>query len=294
MRLVATLIGSSSQPLRGGHVEAAMHLGGSKSPPEWLSENEACDIFVDGDSAALREKLEGWAIGEKLDVIVQPLPGRRKKTLLADMESTVIHQEMLDELAAYVGKEAEVKEITRRSMNGELDFRAALKERLGLLKGLPSSVVDELKKRITYMDGAAELVATMRAKNNECILVSGGFTCFIEPVATALGFHSFHGNVLEVKDGKLTGEIAEPVLDKNSKRAILTATIDRLQLAATDIIAVGDGANDIPMLEAAGLGIAFHGKPNVQKAATHNIRFASLRALLWAQGYTRDAISYRP
>lgn len=286
MPIAATLIAADTRPLKQGEVDAACQLLSAACQQKWLSAGRACDILLEGEVAQTLAVLEPWALENKLDVIVQNAEGRAKKALLADMESTIIHQEMLDELAAHAGIEAQVKEITARAMNGELDFKAALAERLRLLKGVPETVVNDLKRKITIMEGAAALVTAMRQRGVACVLVSGGFTCFIEPVAKALGFTDYFGNVLEIKDGAISGAIVEPLLTRESKRAILAQTAQNLGVAEAEILAVGDGANDIPMLQAAGLGVAYHGKPNVQKAAPHNIRFADLRALIWAQGYS--------
>jgi phosphoserine phosphatase len=287
MSCVATLIGSIETVLTDTHIAALETL----LPPARkavLAPQEAFDFFYDSDAASVRAALEPWAISNTLDVIVQGTANRRKKALLADMESTIIQQEMLDELAVHAGKEAEVKEITRRAMNGELDFHAALAERLAMLKGTPKTLIDELGGKITYMSGASELVGTMRAHGAECVLVSGGFTCYTEPVKQKLGFHHHFGNTLHIENNAVAGIVVEPVLDKSSKLKTLEETAARLAIPAALIVAVGDGANDVPMLKAAGLGVAFHGKPAVQQQVEHNIRFAGLRALLWAQGYTAD------
>lgn len=284
MITVATLIAADTRPLTQADVEVARKRLNVESQVKWLSAGRACDMVLEGDSAPIQAQLEPWAIANQLDVLVQPAATRAKKALLADMESTIIHQEMLDELAAHAGIEEQVKEITRRAMNGELDFKAALAERLRLLKGVSETVVNELKNKITIMEGARALVSVMRQRGVPCVLVSGGFTCFIEPVATALGFTDYFGNVLEITNGAISGAVVEPVLTRDSKRAILAQTAQNLGILESDILAAGDGANDVPMLQAAGLGVAYHGKPNVQKAAPHNIRFADLRALLWAQG----------
>ncbi len=278
---VATLI---APILSSASIKQAIQI----APPlqqNWLSPNEACDLFYD-----TVPNLAAWALENKIDCIIQPAENRRKKALLADMESTIIEQEMLDELAAFAGVQEKVKDITRRSMNGELDFRAALAERLQLLKGVPSNAIDQLIAKITLIPGARELIATMRKNGATTVLVSGGFTCFTGHVAKLLGFHENHGNTLHIANTVLSGQMVEPVLDKSSKLATLNATAQKLGIAPADICAVGDGANDIPMLMAAGLGVAYHGKPAVQQRAKHNIRFSDLRALLFAQGYSKNEI----
>lgn len=286
MPQVITLIGYKTRPLDEGDVaELCLSLDTDVKRQQWLAPHEACDIFPDALSAETTAHIHTWAAEQKIDVIIQDTEGRRKKALCADMESTIIHEEMLEELAARVGLREKVEIITRRAMNGELDFKAALKERLALLKGLSAEVIDELIKTMTIMDGARELVATMRGHGARCVIVSGGFKAFTGAVAQQLGFDEEHGNILDIKDGALTGEMVEPVLDKTSKLSILQKTAASLGCTTKDMCAVGDGANDIPMLLEAGLGIAYHAKPAVQMEARYNLRYANLRGLLWAQGY---------
>lgn len=302
--ILVTLIGASGM-LGADHVAEvtgyiAQHQG-TVIAQDWLSPFEACDLTVEmegadegGEDGAtwLRNFIQPFVHARKLDVIVQADVGmaRRKKLLFADMESTIIKEEMLEELAAQVGLRDKVQEITQRAMNGELDFRAALQERLALLKGLPTSVLDELSAKMTVMGGARELVATMRAQGSHCVLVSGGFRVFTGKIARELGFHAEHGNELALADGKIAGVLAEPVLDKNGKLAILKETTAGQGLNIADALAVGDGANDIPMLLEAGIGIAYHAKPAVLEQAKHCLRFADLRGLLWAQGYRAGEI----
>lgn len=289
MENVATLIGSLDTPIN----ELALSLmtdlisehGGSIIRHSWLAEDEAVDVFFNGGNDALKETLNEWALTQGVDIIVQKLAGRRKKALLADMESTLIKEEMLEELADFVGLRAKVEEITTRAMNGELDFKAALKERLSLLKGISANVLAELAEKINITGGAKELVATMKAGGARCIIVSGGFKFFTQYVADKLGFDDNYGNALDIQNNAISGEMLEPVLDKTSKRTTLAETAKKLNISEADICAVGDGANDVPMLLAAGLGIAYHAKPAVQKQAQFNVRYANLRALLWAQGY---------
>ncbi len=290
MENVATLIGSFEHPINELALSLLMDLitehGGKVVRHSWLAPDEAVDVFFDGGNAELKETLNEWAMTQGVDIILQKTATRRKKALLADMESTLIKEEMLEELADYVGLRGKVEEITTRAMNGELDFKAALKERLALLKDLPATILDDLCKKITITDGAKELVATMRGSGARCIIVSGGFKVFTDYVASRLGFDENHGNALDIQKGKISGEMLEPVLDKHSKRAILANTAKQMNVSEADIVTVGDGANDVPMLLASGLGIAYHAKPAVQKQAQYNIRYANLRALLWAQGYS--------
>ena len=206
------------------------------------------------------------------------------------MEATIIENEMLDELADFIGRRAEVAEITRRAMNGELDFAAALRERVGLLRGIPARVLDEAAARIRIMPGARELVATMRAHGAATALVSGGFTVFAERVARELGFDRVSANRLAIADGVIAGTVAAPIAGAGAKRAALLALAAERGVAPEAALAVGDGANDLPMLQAAGLGVAFRAKPAVAAAARWRIDHADLRALLYAQGYRKTEI----
>jgi phosphoserine phosphatase len=293
MRFVATLIGPTPGILSESAIEAAVQalaaLGADVRATQWLAEGEAADlIFDDLDpdqaDAAIRQTLAHAPI----DCIAQPLESRRKRLLIADMESTIIEQEMLDEIAELRGIKAQVAEITARAMNGELDFVGALKERVGLLAGLPESAIEELEGRITLTPGAGALVRTMRANGAETLLVSGGFTLFADRVAAMLGFDFVSANVLEFSgpQGKrvLTGRVIEPIRDRTDKLERLTEQAARHRIALSETLAVGDGANDVPMLLAAGLGVAFHAKPAVRAAARARIDHAGLTALLYAQG----------
>lgn len=216
---------------------------------------------------------------------------RKMHLLVADMESTIIEQEMLDELAEHIGLRAKVSSITERAMRGELDFEAAVTERVALLEGLDAAVLDELaENRLTYMPGARQLVATMKANGAYCALVSGGFTHFTAKVVADLGFDEHHANSLEVRDGKLTGRVVPPILGRDAKLATLQRLTSRLSLDPKDTIAVGDGANDLAMLKAAGLGVAFRAKPLVRdEMAAHSsgavIDHCDLTGLLYLQGY---------
>jgi phosphoserine phosphatase len=228
--------------------------------------------------------------GAAADVLVQPRIGRRKQVLVADLESTIIENEMLEELADFVGLRAHVAEITRRAMNGELDFAAALAERVALLKGLPASVLDQAASRIRLMGGARELIATCRAAGVRTALVSGGFTVFAEPIGAMLGFDRVIANRLEVIEDRIAGTVATPIVTRETKREVLLALADERGVPPSATIAVGDGANDLPMLEAAGLGVAFRAKPSVAAAARWRVEHADLTALLYAQGYRAEEI----
>lgn len=217
---------------------------------------------------------------------------KKRKLLVADMESTIIEQEMIDELADYVGRRAEIEKITASAMRGELDFEAALRERVAMLAGLDAHILDEVyEKRVTLMPGAETLLRTMKANGAYCALVSGGFTVFTERVARRLGFDEHQANVLEIENGKLTGAVREPILGRAAKREALERLAGRLGLDLAATMAVGDGANDLDMLAAAGLGVAFRAKPKVQEAARSLpngavISHGDLTALLYLQGYS--------
>lgn len=221
-----------------------------------------------------------------LDLVVQLADGRRKKMLLADMDSTMIEQECIDELAAMAGHGPRVAAITARAMNGELDFESALIERVDLMRNLPEAVIPQvLKERITYMPGGATLIATMKANGGYAALVSGGFTAFTASVAAHLGFDEHRANRLLTSCGKLTGEVARPILGREAKVQALLDITTRLGLTPADVIAVGDGANDLGMLGLAGAGVALHAKPAVAAQCDIRINHADLTALLYIQGY---------
>ena len=279
---VSTLIAPrDSEKLSQGLIDHAADALGATSH-NWLCNAEACDLFH--DTAEARSALNQLLALEEIDHITQPVAGRKKQLLISDMDSTMIEQECIDELAAHLGIKDQVAIITERAMNGELDFADALRERVGLLKGLPELALKIVfDERIKLMSGARELVQTMRAHGAHCILVSGGFTFFTERVGDVLGFHAHYANQLAFKDGELTGEVVEPILGAQAKLDTLNAQ----NMAAKDVLAVGDGANDLPMLMAAGLGVAYHAKPVVQAETKASITHGDLSALLYAQGYAR-------
>jgi len=225
-----------------------------------------------------------------VDLVIQPKAGRRKKLLLADMDSTMIQQECIDELADLAGVGPQVKGITAKAMNGELDFEQALRARVALLEGQPASIIDQaLKTRIFFTAGGAELLATMKANGAYTALVSGGFTAFTQPVSQHLGFHEHHANQLLVDQGVVTGQVSDPILGQQAKVEALERLIAQLSITAQDVLAVGDGANDLGMLQRAGSGVALHAKPSVAAQCDIRINHGDLTALLFLQGYPRSA-----
>ncbi|OOG73493.1 phosphoserine phosphatase SerB [Sinorhizobium sp. A49] len=290
MALVATLIANPSNPVLTPALAEAAADAVKASGLYWLADGIACDLALrDGtDPFAAEAALRGALNGVAVDVAVQDADTRRKKLLIADMDSTMIGQECIDELAAEVGLKDKVAAITARAMNGEIAFEPALIERVALLKGLPSSVVgDVIARRITLTPGGPELIATMKAKGYYTALVSGGFTVFTGPVADMLGFQENRANTLIEKDGTLTGEVAEPILGKQAKVDALLEIAGRLGISTDEALAVGDGANDLGMLQLAGTGVALHAKPVVAEQAKVRIDHGDLTALLYLQGYRK-------
>jgi len=291
--LVLTMIAGRGGEAALGDCVAAVSAALPGNPaPDWLAPGIACDLVLGDLDFAATGAAARQAIGDAaIDVIVQPTANRRKRLLVADMESTIIENEMLDELADFVGLRDRVADITRRAMNGELDFEAALTARVALLKGLPASVLDEAASRVRLMPGAQALVATMRAAGARTALVSGGFTIFAERIATELGFDHVKANRLQIEDGHIAGTVAAPILTRDTKLEVLIALAGQHGVALSQTLAIGDGANDLPMLQAAGLGIAYHAKPAVAAAARWRLDHADLRGVLYAQGYRERQIS---
>ena len=289
--LVATFVTNPDAPsLSDALIERAAQALGLEGRTNWLAKDAAADFIFDSalEPRALADALLGAVEPYPVDVIVQPVEGRRKKLFLADMDSTMIGQECIDELADFVGLKVQVSHITERAMRGELAFEPALRERVGLLKGLDVNVIDRiLAERITYTPGGRELVRTMRANGAYTALVSGGFTLFTGPVSQAVGFQEHRSNELLLDSGKLAGLVAEPILGKEAKLATLKDLARINQLQPHETMAVGEGANDLAMLQAAGLGVAFRAKPAVAEAAAARIDHSDLTALLYAQGYNR-------
>ena len=251
---------------------------------KWLAEGEALEVAVDREVQVRR-----MCFGLPIDINLVSLANRRKRVLLADMDSTMIEQECIDELGVVAGVGDHIKAVTARAMNGEIDFESALKERVALLKGLPVNVLqDVINQRITFMPGGKTLLATMKQAGAYTALVSGGFTAFTSFVSAELGFDENRANELLVFGGKLTGEVGLPILGKDAKVESLNRICSVHGLSPQDVLAVGDGANDIPMLQAAGMGVALHAKPTVQKQSKYVINHGDLTALLYLQGYTRE------
>jgi phosphoserine phosphatase len=279
-RLSAGDAAHASDVLRG--------LGGEPGLISWIDAGDALDIAAtDVAAAAARAALE--AALPAIDIIVQPADApRRRRLLIADMDSTMIQCECIDELADYAGLKAEVAAVTEAAMRGELDFAAALDARVALLAGMDAAVLDQCRReRVRLMAGAQALVQTMAANGAHTLLVSGGFTAFTAPVAAEIGFAEQRANTLLIADGRLTGTVARPIVDAATKRAELLAAAAAYAMPLSATLAVGDGANDIPMLEAAGLGIAYYAKPKASAAADAAVRVGDLTVLLRAQGYRR-------
>jgi len=277
-RHVLTLIAAGGLGNVAPHL--ARRLGGDVT---WLAPDHAADIFFDADPATPAPLLAG--LGGGIDAIVQPAADRRKALLVADMEATTIENEMLDEMADLIGVKDRVAAITRRAMNGELDFAASLRARVALFAGQPETLLAAAAKRIRFTPGAATLVRTMRRDGARAVLVSGGFGAISKEVREALGFERDYANALLVDGGTITGAVREPILDAAGKAAVLRRCADEFGVSMARTMTVGDGANDLPMLEAAGIGIAYHAKPQVEARIAHRVNHADLTALLYCQGY---------
>ncbi len=254
----------------------------------WLDPNHCAEF----DARRVPKNIEAvWdsLSAEGVDLVVQKAGDRKRRILLADMDSTMIQQECIDELADEAGVGKRVAEITARAMNGELDFEAALLERVGLLKGLPEATIQTvIDTRITLMPGGATLLATMKANGAHCALVSGGFTAFTSEIATRLGFDEHHANTLLTENGTLTGDVTRPILGREAKVDALNRISCEKGVSAAEVLAVGDGANDLGMLQLAGTGVALHAKPTVQAEARIRVNHGDLTALLFIQGYAKS------
>ncbi len=294
MTHIATLISNpASAPLDDAALKLARAALPASGEPVWLDPGAAADIpftpAAEKNQSALAADVRAALRPHLIDVVVQPAANRRKRLFLADMDSTMIGQECIDELADYVGVKAHVAAITERAMRGEIAFEPALRERVALLKGLSADVVDDvIKTRIRLTPGGPALVATMRANGAHTCLVSGGFTLFTHRIAAMIGFDEDRANVLNIANGKFSGTVTEPILGKEAKLATLHELSARFHLKREETLAIGDGANDIPMIQGAGLGVAYHGKPAVAAAAPAQIDHGDLSALLFVQGYKRS------
>ena len=293
MESVLTLIAPTVGDLNNEVVKLAadcLHQSGAHvNESDWLSDGESCDLFFSGVLAdSIESRLRDIFTNTRIDMAIQPHEGRRKKLLLADMDSTIVTTETLDELAEYAGLKEQISEITERAMNGEILFRDALKERVGMLKGLGSETMAKTMERITYSPGARTLVRTMSANGAYTALASGGFRYFTGRVKQALGFDFEIGNEIEIADGKFTGEIIGDIVTKAVKRETLITLAEQQRIDISETMTVGDGANDLPMLEHAGTGVAYHAHPIVIAGAPYRIDHAGLDALLFLQGYRRN------
>ena len=297
MSLVATLICNPANPaLDTTIVDGALAVLPSPGSAQWLFDEVAVDIPFEGqvrspnDIKELEARLQKARGDLPIDIVVQPVAARRKKLFLADMDSTMIGQECIDELADHVGVKEHVAAITERAMRGDIEFAPALRERVALLKGLRATAVDEvIDERIRLTSGARTLVATLRGNGAYTCLVTGGFTLFSRRIAALIGFDENRANTLVIDgDGRLTGDVSEPIFGREAKLATLIELTRKLALTPERTLVAGDGANDIAMIQAAGLGVAYHAKPKVAEAAAARIDHGDLTALLYAQGYRRD------
>ena len=283
----ATLLTDPATPALDRTTVAVLRHAWGGGDARWLDPGVAAEFPLETVPENLWDVWEGLqTLG--IDLAVQPTAGRRKRLLLADMDSTMIRQECIDELAAMAGVGPQVAGITARAMKGELDFESALRDRVALLAGLAETAIARvLDTRISFTPGGRTLVATMKAQGGHAVLVSGGFTAFTGPVAAALGFDENRANVLHIRDGRLTGTVADPILGRAAKVQALEEIAARLGIGADQVLAVGDGANDLGMLARAGAGVALHAKPAVAAESALRVNHGDLTALLFLQGYTR-------
>lgn len=297
MQHVLTLIADErSNTISPDIITRALSLLIEPSEPVWLNPGYVCDIQFTATQQAEIEKLDRYLreiiAGQSIDLAIQPKDSRRKQLLIADMDSTIIEQECIDELGAQLGLRDKIAEITERAMRGELDFEAALKERVAHIQGLEEKVIDQiLAERITLTPGAKTLVQTMAGLGAKTALVSGGFTAFADVIGAKCGFDHVQANVLLAQDGILTGKVQEPILGQDAKRTALLDLCADAGISHQHAVAVGDGANDLAMIQQAGLGVAFHAKPQVAAAAHVRIDFSDLTSLLYLQGIEKTAFA---
>jgi len=290
---VLTLIGNAeSAPLEPVHIESVLQCLETPAETDWLAEREACDLFVDSQLSAesITKKTRDVLSGDTIDAVCTRIKGRRKKLLISDMDSTIINQECIDELADIIGIGPQIREITATVIRGDISFPEALRKRIGLMKGMDIKTLGKVyEQRITLKPGARTLVQTMRHHGAYCILVSGGFTYFTSRIAARLGFHDHQGNELIFDQGKLTGEAQDQILGRSAKLDTLMALCEEKNLKPSDVLAVGDGANDMKMIQAAGLGVAFHDHSgSLRDQANARIEHGDLTALLYIQGYRKS------
>ena len=289
---VLTLIGNmASMPLESVHVERVYRRLATTGETDWLAEREACDLFIDSPLSAVEvaEQARDALSGTAIDTVCTSIEGRRRKLLISDMDSTVIDQECIDELGDAIGVGSQIREITAAVVNGDISFSDALRKRLALMIGMDRRVLKSVyEERISLKEGARTLVQTMRHHGAFCILVSGGFSFFTRRIAERIGFHDHQGNELVFEDGKLTGEALEPILGRSAKLDTLRSLCDEKGLKSSDVLALGDGANDIKMIEAAGLGVAFHASDSLKEQANACIDHGDLTALLYIQGFGKS------
>ena len=288
-----TLVGNAnSSPLEPDHIERAFQCLGLPGETDWLAEGEACDLLFNSRLSAedITKKARDALAGCSIDTVCTPIEGRRKKLLISDMDSTMVDQECIDELADAIGLGSQIRAITASVIQGNISFPEALRKRLELMKGMEITVLENVyEQRISLKSGARTLVQTMRHHGAFCILVSGGFTYFTSRIAARLGFHDHLGNELIFNHGKLTGEVKNPILGRSAKLNALLTLCDEKGFKPFDVLAVGDGANDIKMIEAAGLGVAFNDdSASLLHHANARIDYADLTAILYIQGFRKS------
>lgn len=295
MSFVLTLVSSEKKiPLKEKHFKTLTNVLACynveyTSKLIWLSKNKAAERGIsDNGHSALINHIRDELASEKIDFFITSNENRQKKLLLADMDSTIVTDETLDELAQHAGIKDQIAEITKRAMNGELDFHDAIRERVNLLKDLPETAISETVEQTKLNNGATTFVQTMKKSAATCVLVSGGFTVFTEETAKQCGFDYHHGNSLVIEEGKLTGKVRDPILDKHAKVNFLQNYCEELNIQLSDCLTIGDGANDLPMLKTAGLGIGYHPKDAVKSEIHNCILYGDLTTALYAQGYSDD------